>query len=59
METEIKCLEINSYLNKNHPIDIVSTYMGAHATPPEFKDNKEGYIKFMIEEVMPEVKNAV
>lgn len=56
METEIKCLEINSYLNKNHPIDIVSTYMGAHATPPEFKDNKEGYIKFMIEEVMPEVK---
>lgn len=56
METEIKCLEINSILNSKHPIDIVSTYMGAHSTPPEFKDNKEGYINLMINEVMPEVK---
>lgn len=56
MDTEIKCLEINSSLNSSHPIDIVSTYMGAHATPPEFTTNKEGYIQLMLNEVMPEVK---
>lgn len=57
LETEIKCLEINKDLDKNHPLDIISTYMGAHSTPPEFKGNTDGYINFMIENVMPEVKN--
>ena len=56
MNTEIKCLEINSDLNKIQPIELVSTYMGAHATPPEFANDKEGYISFMIKEVMPEIK---
>ncbi len=56
MDTEIKCLEVNKEINEEHPVDIVPTYMGAHATPPEFKGNKDGYIKYMIEEVMPEVK---
>lgn len=56
MDTEIKCLEINEELNKLQPIEIVSTYMGAHSTPPEFSDNKNGYIDFMINKVMPEVK---
>ncbi len=56
MNTELKCLRMNHTLNKMHPIDIVSTYMGAHSTPPEYKNNKEGYIQFMINEVMPKVK---
>ncbi|MGF7107839.1 imidazolonepropionase [Treponema pedis] len=56
METEIKCLEINRELNKMQPIELVSTYMGAHSTPPEFSADKKGYINFMIKEVMPEVK---
>ena len=56
-DTEIKCLEVNKRLNKNHPIDIVSTYMGAHSTPPEFEGNTDGYIDFMIKDTMPRVKN--
>ena len=56
-ETEIKCLEVNKRLDKNHPIDIVSTYMGAHSTPPEFEGNTDGYIDFMIKETMPRVKD--
>ena len=56
-DTEIKCLEVNKRLDKNHPIDIVSTYMGAHSTPPEFAGNTDGYIDFMIKETMPRVKN--
>jgi len=55
-DTEIKCLEAAAELNASHPVDIVSTYMGAHAIPEEFKGNTLGYINFMCEKVMPYVK---
>lgn len=56
LENEVKMLEVNKSLSKTHPIDIVSTYLGAHAIPKEFKENREGYIDFMIEKVIPYVK---
>jgi len=56
LDTEIKCLEAVEELNKEHPMDIVSTYMGAHAIPEEFKGNTQGYMDFMTEKVMPIVK---
>ncbi len=55
-DNEIKCLEAAAELNASHPVDIVSTYMGAHAVPEEFKGNTQGYIDFMCEKVMPYVK---
>lgn len=54
-DTEVKCLEAAMELNKEHPVDIVSTYMGAHAIPEEFKGNTQGYMDFMFEKVMPYV----
>jgi imidazolonepropionase len=50
-ETEIKQLEVAKKLNEIHPIDIVSTYLGAHAVPKEFKDNKEEYINSIIRDL--------
>ena len=44
LETEMKQLEVAKELSLNHSIDIVSTYLGAHATPPEFKNNKIEYL---------------
>lgn len=55
-ENEIKMLQVNANLNKRHPMDIVSTYLGAHAVPNEFKQNREGYIDLIIEKVIPYVK---
>ena len=55
-DNEIKCLEVAAELNSSHPVDIVSTYMGAHAVPEEFKGNTQGYIDFMCEKVMPYIK---
>ncbi|MDD4494460.1 MAG: imidazolonepropionase [Eubacteriales bacterium] len=55
LETEVKCLEAASELNDEHPVDIVRTYMGAHAVPEEFKGNTGGYMKLMLETVMPYV----
>ena len=40
---EAKILEANKVLDKEHPIDIISTYLGAHAIPKEYKDNREKY----------------
>jgi imidazolonepropionase len=54
-DTEVKCLEAARELNNEHPVDIVSTYMGAHAIPEEFKGNTPGYMDFMFEKVMPYV----
>ena len=42
-------------LNKRKDIEVVSTYLGAHAVPKEYKDKSEQYIDYIIKEVMPEV----
>jgi len=52
---EIKCLEVLKTLNKEHPIDIVPTFLGAHAVPAEYKDNTDGYVNLLIDEMIPAV----
>ncbi|OPZ26685.1 MAG: Imidazolonepropionase [Bacteroidetes bacterium ADurb.BinA174] len=54
-ETELKQLRVMRRLNDEHPMDIVSTYMGAHATPAEWKGREEEFLDFNINEVMPVV----
>lgn len=55
LETEIKQLEIAKELNEKHPADLAFTFMGAHAIPPEYKENKEEYIRIVCEEMIPKV----
>jgi len=54
-DTEIRQLKAMSILNNTHPVDIVSTFMGAHAIPEEFKDNPDGFIDYLIAHVLPDV----
>ncbi|MCD5410914.1 MAG: imidazolonepropionase [Clostridiales bacterium] len=54
-DTEIKQLETMKKLEKVHPIDIVSTFLGAHAVPKEYKGNEDAFIDYVIDEVMPTV----
>ncbi len=56
LETEVKMLEILKKLNENHPIDIVSTLMPAHAVEEQWKGKEEEYIRICCEEIMPYVK---
>jgi imidazolonepropionase len=49
---EVKMLEAIKELSSSHAIDLVPTFMGAHAVPPEFKD-PGSYIDFMVKEVLP------
>jgi len=58
LENEVKCLELARELNLEHPVDIVSTYMGAHAIPAEYKSNPDEYMQLMLDTVMPYVAQA-
>ena len=54
-ETEIKQLEVMRELNRMHPVDVVPTFLGAHAVPSEYKGREDDFIDFMIDEVLPAV----
>lgn len=55
-DTEIKMLEVLKKLNEDHPMDIVSTFMGAHAIPEEYKGRADAFIDMLCEELLPYVK---
>lgn len=54
-DTEIKQMEVANKLNEDHYVDIVSTFMGAHAIPPKYKDNPRAFIDIIIKEMIPQV----
>lgn len=56
LDTELKQLEVAKKLDNDHPVDLVSTFMGAHAVPTEYKENPTKYIDIIINEMMPKVK---
>lgn len=49
---EVKTLEVVRELNETHPMDIVATYMGAHASPPEYKGKPDEYLEEVCNKVM-------
>jgi imidazolonepropionase len=55
LQDEIKCLEVIAQLNAEDPLELVPTFLGAHAVPPEFRDNKEHYLRLLVEEMLPEI----
>ena len=55
VEDELKQLRVIRKLNKEHPMNVVATFMGAHAVPPEYKENREGYLKLLCDELLPTV----
>ncbi|HRD22951.1 MAG TPA: imidazolonepropionase [Candidatus Hydrothermia bacterium] len=53
-ENEKKMLEIANMLRKISDIDIVPTFLGAHAIPPEFSSNRASYINLIVNKMIPE-----
>ena len=56
LETEVKMLEVVKKLNETHPMDVVSTFMPAHAVEEQWKGREEEYIQLCCSEMMPYVK---
>ena len=57
LNTEIKQLEVARALDQNHPIDLVHTFLGAHAVPVEYKQNHKEYIDILVNKMMPTIKD--
>jgi imidazolonepropionase len=55
LDAELKMLRVIKKLKENYNIPIKATFLGAHAIPTEFKNNKEGYIDLIIEEMLPKI----
>jgi len=52
---ELKILEAVKRLNQLHTVDVVPTFLGAHAVPPEFKGNTQGYVSSVCDDMIPKV----
>lgn len=55
LEAELKMLRVIKKLKINSPIPIKATFLGAHAFPDEFKENHQGYIDLIRNEMLPEI----
>ena len=55
IEAELKMLRVIKRLKENSDVTIKATFLGAHALPKEYKDNKEGYMDLVINEMLPKV----
>jgi imidazolonepropionase len=56
-ETELKQLRVMKRLQQEHVIDLVPTFMGAHAVPTEFKGREDDYIDLVVDKMLPAVAN--
>ncbi|GAA0213423.1 imidazolonepropionase [Kangiella japonica] len=54
-DNEIKMLKVAKRLEKEFPVRVCTTFLGAHALPPEYKDDADGYIELVCEEMIPKV----
>jgi imidazolonepropionase len=52
---EVKCLEAIAELDREHPCELVPTFLGAHEVPPEYRHDRDGYLRLLIQEMIPEV----
>ena len=55
LETELKQLRVIRRLNEDHAMDLAATFLGAHALPVEYKEDRDGYLRLLCEKVIPAV----
>lgn len=55
VEDELKILQAIRRLNQLHSVDVIPSFMGAHAVPPEYKNKSEQYMDLIIEKMIPQI----
>ncbi len=55
LETELRQLRVIRRLDREQPVELAATFLGAHAVPEEYKDDREGYLRLLCEEAIPTV----
>jgi imidazolonepropionase len=57
-EDELKMLRVIARIKKSSPIEVRATFLGAHAIPEEYKNNRQKYIDLIVYEMIPEVASG-
>lgn len=52
-DAELKMLRVIKRIKQDFPLKVKATFLGAHALPQEYKDNKQGYINLIVNEMLP------
>jgi len=55
LRDEVKCLQVMKRLNETHPVDVVPTFLGAHAIPPEYAGQADRYVDLITDKMIPTV----
>ena len=55
LASELKQLDAIAALDRTHPIELVPTFLGAHALPPEYAGRADAYVDLLVEEMLPAV----
>lgn len=55
LETELRMLRVARKLGGTENVDVVATFLGAHALPPEYGNNRAGYLRLLVEDMLPAV----
>ena len=55
LDSELKMLQVIKKLKETFPIPIKATFLGAHAIPSKYKENREEYIQLIINRMIPEI----
>jgi len=55
LDTELSLLRVARRLGEELPVTVKTTFLGAHSIPPEFKDHRDGYIRVLIDDMLPAV----
>lgn len=55
LEDEVKCLRAAHRLSASHDVDLIPTFLGAHAIPPEHHNDPDEYVRLVIDEMIPAV----
>ena len=55
LKDELKILRVIRRVGAETPLETVPTFLGAHAFPPEFRENHAGYISLIIDEMLPAI----
>ncbi len=55
VDAELKMLRVIQRLTKKYPISIKATFLGAHAFPSKYKNNKDAYVDLIIDEMLPKI----
>jgi imidazolonepropionase len=58
LDTELRMLRLARRLAERVPVDVVTTFLGAHAVPPEFAGDTDGYVDYVCDQVLPAVAAA-